>query len=109
MERYGNQPEKFSEAVDLLEEIFHVSLLFPHSVEPKTKDISLSVEESRLHFIALKITRERPFVFLSEIVNRYLKTIQENPVVLLNALLSLREKKLLIPSEGLIQFNSNSV
>ena len=106
--RYGNQPEKFSGAVVFLEDIFQVSLLFPHSVEPKTKDVSLSVQESRLHFIALELTRERQTVYLSEIVNKYLETIQENPVELLNAILLLREKNLLIPSEGLLRENSNS-
>jgi hypothetical protein len=104
--RYGNQPEKFSGAADLVEEIFHVSLLFPHTVEPKTRDISLSVQESRLHFIALDLTKEKQYVFLSELVNKYLETIQEKPVELLNAILLLREKRLLIPSEVFQNANS---
>lgn len=107
--RYGNQPEKFSGAIDLLEELFHISLLFPHTVEPKTTDISLSVQESRLHFIALKIIKNSKFVFLGQIVNRYLETIQENPVELLNAVLRLREKKLLVPVDYPLHANSNTI
>jgi hypothetical protein len=105
--RYGNRPEKFSGAVDLLEEVFHVSLLFPHTVEPKTTDIPLSVQESRLHFIAVDLTRNRQSIFLHELVRKYRETIQENPVELLNSLLMLREKNLLIPSDAFLQANSN--
>jgi hypothetical protein len=66
----------------------------------------LSVQESRLHFIALDLTKERQSVFLSEIVNKYLETIEEKPVELLNAILLLREKNLLIPSDVLLAANS---
>ena len=108
LQEYGNQPGRFAAATDLVEEIFHVSLLFPHSVEPKATDIPLTVQESRLHYVALELTKDREFVYLLEIVNKYLETVQENPVELLSSILKLREKKLLIPSDFFRQTNSNN-
>ncbi len=102
---HGHELERFQNTTDLLEEIFHVSLLFPHKVEPIIADHRLSNLENRLHFVALELTKERPTVFLSEIVNAYLKTVQNNPVELLNAIFKLREKKLLIPIEAYFQMN----
>ncbi len=103
----GHEPRVFEGATDLLEEIFHVSLLFPHKVEAQTDFTNLSYLESRLHYVALELTKERNLVYLSEIVNSYLETVQENPLELLNAIFQLREKKLLIPTEFLSFLNSS--
>ncbi|MFX1582040.1 MAG: hypothetical protein ACFFCJ_07440 [Promethearchaeota archaeon] len=102
---HGHELQRFQNTTDLLEEIFHISLLFPHNVEPKIGDHRLSNLENRLHFVAIELTKERPTVFLSEIVNAYLKTVQNNPVELLNAIFKLREKKLLIPVEAYFEIN----
>jgi hypothetical protein len=100
LEKRGFEPALFEGANDLLEEIFHVSLLFPHSVVAKvSKSVSLSVLENRLHYVALELAKSNGDVFLGEIMNSYLETIQEEPTELMNALFELREKKLLIPSE----------
>ncbi|MFX1566522.1 MAG: hypothetical protein ACFFCH_11070, partial [Promethearchaeota archaeon] len=100
---YGYELQRFQNTTDLLEEIFHISLLFPHKVEPIIGNQHLSNLESRLHYVALDLTKEQPTIFLSEIVNAYLKTVQNNPVELLNAIFKLREKKLLIPVESYFQ------
>ncbi|KPL08472.1 hypothetical protein AMJ86_00430 [bacterium SM23_57] len=106
-ERYSNQLEKrgfepalFDGANDLLEEIFHVSLLFPHRVLAEvSKSLSLSFLENRLHYVALELAKSSEFVFLGEIMSSYLETVKEEPTELMNALFELREKKILIPSE----------
>ncbi len=94
---HGHEPRRFQKAHELLEEIFHISLLFPHEVVTKTGDIRLTNLESRLHFIALELNRQREYIYLSEIVNKYLETVNENPVELLNGIFQLREKQLIIP------------
>lgn len=100
LEKRGFEPALFDEANALLEEIFHVSLLFPHRVLAEvSKSLSLSVLENRLHYVALELAKSSEFVFLGEIMNSYLETVQEEPTELMNALFELREKKLLIPSE----------
>ncbi len=100
LEKRGYEPAIFDGANDLLEEIFHVSLLFPHKVVSEVpKGLSLSVLENRLHFVALELTKSSEFVFLGEIMNSYLETVKEEPTELMNAIFELREKKLLIPSE----------
>ncbi len=98
--KHGHEPRKFEEAFDLLEEVFHISLLFPHTVEPKTEDVSLTVLEGRLHYVALNLQKDRKHVLLSDIVNTYLETIKENPTELLKAIIKLRDKRLLIPSKN---------
>ncbi len=99
LEKRATQPGLFSGATDLVEEIFHVSLLFPHTVEAKTPNISLTTLESKLHYVAYMLTKNREYVYLQEIVNSYLETMQENPLELLNALLQLRKKKIMIPTD----------
>ncbi|MFW9984775.1 MAG: hypothetical protein ACFFCB_08620, partial [Candidatus Odinarchaeota archaeon] len=100
LEKRGFEPALFEGANALLEEIFHVSLLFPHRVLAEvSKSLSLSVLENRLHYVALELAKSSEFVFLGEIMNSYLETVQEEPTELMNALFELREKKLLIPSE----------
>jgi hypothetical protein len=100
---HGHEPHRFRNTTDLLEEIFHISLLFPHQVEPKSDDIPLSNLESRLHFVALELSKQREIIYLSEIVNTYRETIQENPVEILNGIFRLREKNLLKPIESNMQ------
>jgi predicted DNA-binding protein len=95
--KHGHEPRRFENANELLEEVFHISLLFPHEVVTVTSDIQLTNLESRLHFIALELNKQRKSIYLSEIVNKYLETINENPVELLNAIFQLREKQLIIP------------
>jgi hypothetical protein len=102
---HGHDLQRFQNTTELLEEIFHISLLFPHKVDPILGDHRLSNLESRLHYVALDLAKERPTIFLSEIVNAYLKTVQNNPVELLNAIFKLREKKLLTPIEAYYQIN----
>ncbi|MDO8123104.1 MAG: hypothetical protein Q6364_01845 [Candidatus Hermodarchaeota archaeon] len=100
LEKRGYEPAIFAGANDLLEEIFHVSLLFPHKVVPEvSKGLSLSVLENRLHFVALELAKSSELVFLGEIMNSYLETVREEPTELMNAIFELREKKLLIPTE----------
>lgn len=96
---HKDETGRFQKANELLEEIFHISLLFPHKVEPKTADIKLSNLESRLHFVALEISKEKESIHLSEILKQYLETVQDDPVELLNGIFQLREKNLLIPIE----------
>lgn len=98
---HGYEPRRFQNANELLEEIFHISLLFPHEVVTKTGDIRLTNLESRLHFIALEISKQREYIYLSEIVNKYIETVNENPVELLNGIFQLREKHLIIPVSSL--------
>lgn len=100
LKKRGFEPAIFDGASDLLEEIFHVSLLFPHKlVSEVPKGLSLSVLENRLHFVALELAKSSEFVFLGEIMNSYLETVKEEPTELMNAIFELREKKLLIPTE----------
>ncbi len=96
---HKSEASLFKQSDDLLEEIFHISLLFPHKVEPKTVDIRLSNLESRLHFVALEIAKKQESIQLSEIITKYLETVQGKPVELLNGIFQLREKNLLIPIE----------
>jgi hypothetical protein len=106
LEKRGYEPAIFDGASELLEEIFHVSILFPHKVVPEVpKSLDLSVLENRLHFVALELSKSSESVFLGEIMNSYLETVQEEPTELMNAIFQLREKKLLIPSD---LFDSNN-
>jgi hypothetical protein len=100
LEKRGFEPAIFDGANVLLEEIFHVSLLFPHRVVPEVpKGLSLSVLENRLHYVSLELAKTSKLVFLGEIMNSYLETVKEEPTELMNALFELREKNLLIPSD----------
>jgi len=100
LENRGFEPAIFDGANDLLEKIFHVSLLFPHKVIPEvSKDLTLSVLENRLHYVALELAKSSEYVFLGEIMNSYLETVQEEPTELMNAIFELREKNLLSPSD----------
>ncbi len=108
IEKKGNQPGLYSEATDLVEDIFHVSLLFPHTVEAKVANIKLTDLESRLHYIALDLTKNREYLYLQEIVRSYLETTQKNPLELLNAISQLREKHLLVPTDFFNLANSSS-
>ncbi len=103
---HGHEPQRFQAANDFLEEIFHISLLYPHKVKLKTGDITLTTLESRLHFVALELVKEHERIFLSEIVSTYLETIQQNPLEVLNGIFQLREKGLLTPIENFNAENS---
>ncbi|MFX0078151.1 MAG: hypothetical protein ACFE8O_02840 [Candidatus Hermodarchaeota archaeon] len=108
LKKRGYEPAIFDGASELLEEVFHVSLLFPHRVVSEVpKSLSLSVLEHRLHFVALELSKSSGLVFLGEIMNSYLETVQEEPTELMNAIFQLREKKLLIPSDLFNQNRSN--
>ncbi|MFW9832009.1 MAG: hypothetical protein ACFFD8_09560, partial [Candidatus Thorarchaeota archaeon] len=109
LQNRGYEPGVFSNATDLLESIFHISLLFPHKVEIKSKEIRLTNLESRLHYVAFELTKNRQFISLQEIVNSYLETIQENPLELLNAIYQLRKKGILTPAEFYSLSNGNNV
>jgi hypothetical protein len=108
LEKQGNQLGLYSGATDLVEEIFHVSLLFPHSVKAKPANMKLADLESRLHYVALELTKNREFLYLQEIVNSYLEITEENPLELLNAISQLREKNLLVPTDFFRLANSSS-
>ncbi|MHA2428492.1 MAG: hypothetical protein ACXADB_10750, partial [Candidatus Hermodarchaeia archaeon] len=69
---HGHEPHRFRNTTELLEELFHISLLFPHRVEPKSANVPLSNLESRLHFVALELSKQQESVYLSKIVNTYL-------------------------------------
>ena len=106
---HAHEPRRFRNTTELLEDIFHISLLFPHRVEQKSDDIPLSNLESRLHFVALELSKQQELIHLSEIIKTYLETIEENPVEILNGIFQLRDKNLLNPIETYDLQNSNSI
>jgi hypothetical protein len=94
------EPEAFQDATGLLEEIFHVSLLLPHKVQPKLPNTaSLTPLEAQLHGIAMALTQKRDSVLLQELIQAYSGAIQADKLEVFSALSQLREKKLLVPIE----------
>jgi hypothetical protein len=94
------EPEVFQNATGLLEEIFHVSLLLPHKVQPKLPSTaSLTPLEAQLHGIAMTLTQKRDSILLHEVIRAYTGAIQTDKLQVLSALNQLREKKLLVPIE----------
>ncbi len=102
------EPEPFREATDLLEKIFHISLLRPHKVEPKISGgVQLTDLEARLHGIALALTKDRDSVYLQELVSTYLSSLFDDELEVLNAIFALREKGYLTPLEFMPLYRNN--
>jgi hypothetical protein len=94
------EPEAFQDATSLLEEIFHVSLLLPHKVQPKLPETQpLTDMEAKLYGIALALTQARDSVLLQEVTKAYATAFRADRLEVLSALNQLREKKLLVPIE----------
>jgi len=94
------EPEVFQDATVLLEDIFHVTLLLPHKVQPKLPSTQpLTDIESKLYGIALALTQERDSALLHEVIKAYTTAFKADKLEVLNALYQLREKKLLLPIE----------
>lgn len=94
------EPEAFQDATGLLEEIFHVSLLLPHKVQPKLPDTqTLTDMEAKLYGIALALTQHRDSVLLHEVIKAYTTAFKADRLEVLSALNQLRENRLLVPIE----------
>lgn len=94
------RPEDFLDATGLLEEVFHLSLLLPHKVQPKLPATQrLTALESKLYGIALAQTQLHDSVLLQDISQAYTTKFKASKLEVLSALQQLREKKLLVPVE----------
>ena len=95
---WSGRIDPFATATDLVEELFQISLRFPHQVTPeRPREVQLTGLESSLYNIAKELSKDRDYVFLGQILSTYLAASKRDKLEVLHAIYQLHQKGLLTP------------
>lgn len=108
-ENWAGRLNIFSEAIDLVDEYFFISLRVPNILQSDlAKTLSLTPSERRLYKLAKTLANDKGYFFIKTLVDKYLEEKGIQHLEVFKALFSLREKGVIVPFQTGIPFELNN-